>query len=64
MLALDEPGDNDKVFDVEELKFVVNKELLGETGTIHIDGSPQGFVVTAANLKQGTCPSAGGGCSC
>ena len=64
MLALDEPGDNDDVFEVEGFKFVVNNTLLKEMGTINIDASPQGFSVTAANLEQSTCPSAGGGCSC
>ena len=63
-LALDEPGDNDNVFEVEGLKFVIDSALLKEMGTINIDAGPRGFMVDAANLKQSTCPSAGGGCSC
>ena len=64
MLALDEPGDNDDVFEVDGFKFIIGSALLKEMGTINIDANPYGFMVTAANLKQGTCPSAGGGCSC
>jgi len=64
MLALDEPRDDDDVFEVEGFKFVVNKSLLKEMGIINIDGSPNGFLVSAAKLKKGACSSAGGGCSC
>ncbi len=64
MLALDEPGDNDNVFEVEGFRFVVDKTLLKELGTVNIDASPSGFMVTATGLAASTCPSAGGGCSC
>jgi len=64
MLALDEPDNNDDVFEVEGFKFAVEKTLLEEVGTINIDGGSNGFLVTAANLKKSECSSAGGGCSC
>ena len=64
MLALDEPGDDDDVFEVEEFTFIINSGLLKELGTINIDANQRGFLVTAENLKQSMCASAGGGCSC
>ncbi|PID76849.1 MAG: hypothetical protein CSB24_04540 [Deltaproteobacteria bacterium] len=60
-LALDEPKDNDKVFEKEEIKFLVEKGLLETCGVINVDyvdaGPRSGFGITSAN------PLGGGGCS-
>lgn len=56
-LALDEPRDEDKVFDNNGYSFCVNTELLGSTGDIKIDFSPMGFSVDSQHQLGG-----GGGC--
>jgi Fe-S cluster assembly iron-binding protein IscA len=56
-LALDEPKDDDKVFDEGKYAFCVNKELFDQTGDISIDLSYLGFTVDSANSVGG-----GGGC--
>ncbi|NQS71127.1 MAG: hypothetical protein HQQ73_03035 [Desulfobulbaceae bacterium] len=69
-LALDEPRDNDKVFEEGTLKFVVEDQLLARCGSIKVDfieaGYRSGFSITAANpLGGGSCSvsgSCGGSC--
>ncbi|NLZ17316.1 MAG: hypothetical protein GX087_06240 [Desulfobulbaceae bacterium] len=65
-LALDEPKDNDKVFEEGTLKFVVEDQLLDRCGSIKVDfieaGYRSGFSITSANpLGSGSC-SVGGSC--
>ncbi|NQS71126.1 MAG: adhesin [Desulfobulbaceae bacterium] len=59
-LALDEPGENDKVFEEGTLKFVVEDQLLVRCGSIKVDfieaGYRSGFSISSAN------PVGGGGC--
>lgn len=61
-LALDEPKNNDKVFDNDSLKFLVEDSLLTATGGITVDyidaGPRSGFGITSVNPI-----STGGGCS-
>ena len=64
MLALDEPGDDDNVFEIDGFKVVVNKDLLKDLVSINVDAGSNGFMVTASGLAQSSCPSAEGGCSC
>ena len=60
-LALDEPKDNDKVFDNDDLKFLVEEGLMNTCGTITVEfvdaGPRSGFGITSSN------PIGGGGCS-
>ncbi len=60
-LALDEPKENDKIFESHSLKFLVEKGLLETCGSIkveYIDAGPRsGFGITSANPLGG-----GGGC--
>jgi Fe-S cluster assembly iron-binding protein IscA len=60
-LALDEPKDNDKVYENDTLKFLVEESLLTTCGSITVDfidaGPRSGFGITSAN------PIGGGGCS-
>jgi hypothetical protein len=42
-MALDEPKDNDNVFDIEGFKYVVNKEFLEKAKPIKIDYLINGF---------------------
>ena len=60
-LALDEPKDNDTIFENNSLKFLIEKGLLETCGSIkveYIDAGPRsGFGITSANPLGG-----GGGC--
>ena len=61
-LALDEPKDNDKVYDQDDLKFLVEEGLMNTCGTIKVEfidaGPRSGFGITSTNPIGG-----GGGCS-
>ena len=58
MLALDEPGPDDALYEAGGYTFCVNKELIANTSTITIDYSYMGFSVDSAVPVAG-----GGGCS-
>jgi len=57
-LALDEPNDDDTVFNEKEFTFCINTGLLAQTGAVKIDLSYMGFSVESAN------PMSSGGSSC
>jgi len=61
-LALDEPKDNDKIFNNDSIKFVVEESLIETTGGITVDyvdaGPRSGFGITSVNPLN-----SGGGCS-
>ena len=67
-LALDEPRDNDDVFDLNGYTFVVDKELAAMASPIDIDMTDYGFTVKSSlQLGGGSCGSGGcgggsGGC--
>ena len=48
MLALDEPGKTDEVFEIDGFQFVVDKAFLNKFKPIKVDFNPIGFEVTAA----------------
>ena len=60
-LALDEPKDNDTVFENNSLKFLIEKGLLETCGSIQVEyldaGPRSGFGITSAKPLGG-----GGGC--
>jgi Fe-S cluster assembly iron-binding protein IscA len=68
-LALDEPKDSDKVFDQDDLKFVVEGSLLTSCGSIKVDfmdaGPRSGFSISSSiplgSSGSGSCGSCGGG---
>ena len=61
-LALDESKENDKIFEENELTFLVDQSLLDTCGAIKVDfidaGYRSGFSITSTNPVGG-----GGGCS-
>ena len=66
-LALDEPKESDKVFDENNLKFLVDEELMQQCGTVKVDfvdaGYRSGFSITSANpLGSGGSCCSGGSC--
>ncbi|MEA3467510.1 MAG: hypothetical protein U9R57_04715 [Thermodesulfobacteriota bacterium] len=60
-LALDEPKDNDNVYDQDDLKFLVEQGLMTTCGAIRVEfidaGPRSGFGITSTNSIGG------GGCS-
>jgi hypothetical protein len=42
-MALDEPKDTDKVFDIEGFQYVVDRQLMKEAAPIRVDFSGFGF---------------------
>jgi Fe-S cluster assembly iron-binding protein IscA len=60
-LALDEPKENDKVYNQSDLTFLVEESLLETCGSINVEyveaGPRSGFGISSAN------PVGGGGCS-
>ena len=67
-LALDEPKDSDKVFDQDDLKFVVEGSLLTSCGSIKVDfmdaGPRSGFSISSSIPlgSSASCGSCGGSC--
>jgi Fe-S cluster assembly iron-binding protein IscA len=64
-MALDEPRDNDEVFDDKGLKYVIEKELLEKVQPIRVDfvNSPMGSGFNiSSNMPVGA--SCGSSCSC
>ncbi len=56
-LALDTPGDDDEVAELDGFTFCINKDLFAQTGEISVDVTHMGFAVESANPMGG-----GGGC--
>jgi iron-sulfur cluster assembly protein len=72
-LALDEPKNNDETYEVDGLKFLVDKELLTNCREIKIDfidaGARSGFSISSPVPLSGgsSCASScgsGGSCGC
>ena len=62
-LALDEPKDNDKVFEEGTLKFVVDEQLIAQVGAIKVDFIETGYQSNFSISTKKPLPGAGGGCS-
>jgi Fe-S cluster assembly iron-binding protein IscA len=65
-MALDEPGNDDQVFDEKGTKFIIDKDIYNQAKPINVDfiETPQGagFKVTSSlSAAGGEC---GSGCSC
>lgn len=64
-MALDEPRDNDDVYDVKGFKFVADKEFMKQAKIIKIDFSGMGFRLDSKiDLGQSDCSSCGTTGSC
>jgi len=67
-LALDEPKNSDKVFDQDNLKFLVESSLLNTCGSIKVDfidaGPRSGFAISSSMPLGGgsACGSCGSTC--
>ncbi|MBN2039872.1 MAG: hypothetical protein JW864_07525 [Spirochaetes bacterium] len=66
-MALDEPKDNDDVFDVNSYKFVADKEFMKEAKTIKVDFAEMGFKIDSEiefdDSGCGSCGTHGSCCS-
>jgi iron-sulfur cluster assembly protein len=60
-MALDEPGNDDQVFDEKGTKFVIEKGIYDQAKPINVDfvETPQG---AGFKLTSGLAPAEGGGC--
>jgi Fe-S cluster assembly iron-binding protein IscA len=67
-LALDEPKESDKVFEENDLTFLVEDGLLNKCGDIKVDfveaGYKSGFSITSTNpVNKGASSCSSGACS-
>ena len=60
-MALDEPQENDEVYDIGQFKYVVDKELLKKAKPIKIDFMGNGFSITSSMVFESGCGSCGSG---
>jgi iron-sulfur cluster assembly protein len=65
-MALDEPGNDDEVFDEKGTKFIIEKDIFNQAKPINVDfvDTPQGsgFRLTSSlSAASGACSSS---CSC
>jgi HesB-like selenoprotein len=67
-MALDEPNENDQVFNEHGLTFLVDKELLNEAKQISIEfvesSTGSGFTITSALFNKGKDNTGCGSCCC
>jgi Fe-S cluster assembly iron-binding protein IscA len=67
-LALDEPKDGDETFEFDELKFIVEKSLLEQTGGIKVDFANHafggGFKIDSVKPLSNSGSNSCGSCSC
>jgi len=61
-MALDEPKDNDSVFDIDGFQYIVNNDLLEKAKPIKIDFQQIGFKIDSS-LNFGPADGCAG-CSC
>ena len=59
-MALDEPKEEDEVYDIDGFKYVVNKDFLEKVKPIKVDFSPIGFKNDCGYEFGSNC----GACSC
>jgi Fe-S cluster assembly iron-binding protein IscA len=61
-MALDEPRDNDKVFDIDGFQFLVDKDFLEKAQPIKVDFLVHGFKLDCGlDFGAGGCSSCGSG---
>ena len=64
-MVLDEPADNDEIFDRDGIQYIIEKSLFETVKPINVDFVTQngvgGFTVTSNLSGSSTC---GGACSC
>lgn len=63
-MALDEPKDNDEIFEEKGIKYLIEKDLLEKVKPINVDfvesAMGSGFSITSSMSKGNSC----GSCSC
>jgi iron-sulfur cluster assembly protein len=65
-MALDEPGNDDQVFDEKGTKFVIENGIYDQAKPINVDfvDTPQGSGFKVTSGLSATGGSCGSGCSC
>jgi len=65
-MALDEPKDNDEIFEVDGFKYLVNKEFMDKAKPIKVDFAMYGFKLDCGidfGAACGSCSTEGSCCS-
>ena len=47
-MALDEPLENDEIFKIDGMTYIVDHNLMQKFQPLHLEGTPEGIVVSAA----------------
>jgi len=65
-MALDEPKDTDNVYDVDNFKYIVDKDFMEKAKPIVVDFQAMGFKITSGiKIEAGTgCSGCGSTSSC
>ncbi|MBI5142358.1 MAG: hypothetical protein HZA20_09255 [Nitrospirae bacterium] len=68
-MALDEPKDNDSIYEFESQKFVVEKGLIESLGKLKVDFMDDGFrsglmITSEKPIAGGGKSGCGGSCKC
>ena len=59
-MALDEPSENDDIFNIDNFKYIINKDFMEKAKPLKVDYSTLGFKISSSmDLGGGGC---GGGC--
>lgn len=64
-LALDQPADQDEIYEAGGYAFCINRELAAAIGAVAVDFSSRGFSINCATPPGGenACAGCAGGCS-
>ena len=58
-MALDEPNDNDELFEIDGFKYIVNKEFMEKAQPIKIDFQEIGFKLTSGLVFEPSASACG-----
>lgn len=61
-LTLDELKETDLEYSVEELAFIMDKELYDSLGDVKVEATDRGYIVKSVNAADSDCSSCSGSC--
>lgn len=62
-MVLDEPNESDETLEINDFKFIANKDFLADAQPIKVDFTGFGFAISSSiELGQDGCSSCGGTC--
>lgn len=64
-MALDEPKENDDIFNIDNFKYIINKDFMEQVKSLTVDYSALGFKISSGiELGGGSCGGCGSSSSC